>query len=106
MVIEKLTQSFTDAAEVSRSRHSAREIIHEIKNCMGVMLLTVGSLEAEPGHVAHASGATETLEEMIRKMDSLLEELAKFSEQGHPKKTGASRSGFDRPHKLPAVTIG
>lgn len=106
MAIEKLTQGFTDAAELSRSRHGAREIIHEIKNCMGVMLLTVGSLEAEPGHVAHASCTIETLEKMIHKMDCLLEELAKFSEQGHPKKTGASRARLDRPHKLPAVTIG
>jgi hypothetical protein len=107
MRIEKqLTPGFTDGTELSRARHGAPEIIHEIRNCMGVVLLTVGSLEAEPGPMLHPSHTIATLEKMVRKMDSLLEELAKSSAQSHPKKTGASRARLVRPHKLPMVTIG
>lgn len=101
MAIEKLTQAFTDTTELSR--YEVRQIIHDIKNCMGVMLLTVGSLEAEPGYMAGAARTIEALEKTIHKMDCLLEALVKLSEQGHPKKTSASRGSLHRRQKLPAA---
>ncbi|MGH7556083.1 MAG: hypothetical protein ACREMQ_24025, partial [Longimicrobiales bacterium] len=73
---------------------------------MGVVLLTVGNIEADPGPMPLASHTIATLEKMVRKMDSLLEELAKSSAQSHPKKTGASRGRLDRRHKLRVITIG
>jgi hypothetical protein len=101
MFSQKLTQRFTDAIQRKTTGHAAREIVHDLRNCMGVMLLTVGSLEADPNN-ARDSRTIETLEKMIHKMDSRIDELAKLaSEQGHPKKTGASRTRIYRLLKLP-----
>jgi cob(I)alamin adenosyltransferase len=89
---EKLVQRFTDAVKLRRSGHIHREIVHDLKNCMGVVLLTVGSLQADPNK-ARDSRTIETLEKMIHKINSRVEELAKLvSEQGRPKKTGLSRT--------------
>lgn len=90
MLREKLAQRFAGATQLRRSR--PREIVHEVKNCMGVVLLTVGSLQADPNK-ARDSRTIETLEKMIHKINSRVEELAKLvSEQGRPKKTGLSRT--------------
>jgi hypothetical protein len=100
----KLAPRFTDATQLRTTRHTAREIVHDLRNCMGVILLTVGSLEADPNK-ARDSRIIETLEKMIHKMDSRVEELAKLvSEQRHPKKTVASRPHVYRSGKLPGTT--
>jgi hypothetical protein len=96
MLCQKLAQRFTEATQLRTTGHTAREIVHDLRNCMGVVLLTVGSLEADPNR-ARDSRTIKTLEKMIHKMNSRIEELAKLaSEQGHPKKTDASRTRIHR----------
>lgn len=73
----------------------ASQLVHDLKNCMSVLLLNLGNVEADPA-----------IENTIQKMNCLLEELATLiSEEDHLKKTGASRTRGHRPQKLLAVTI-
>jgi hypothetical protein len=96
MLRQKLAERFTDATQFRTTGRTVREIVHDLRNCMGVVLLTVGSLEADPNK-ARDSRTIETLEKMIHNMNSRIEELAKLaSEQGHPKKTDASRPRIHR----------
>lgn len=76
-----------------------REIVHDLKNCMSVVLLNVGDLKADPGHMSRDTRAVESLENMTQQMNCLLEELAKLlGEQGYPKKTSALRTRLYHTH--------
>lgn len=59
---------------LSRRLHASRKIVHDVKNCMSVLLLNLGNFEADPDHIPldlHTMGHT------IRKMNCLPEELVK-----------------------------
>lgn len=96
MVNNKLTETFTDTAEISRSPHVLGKIVHDLKNCMSIVVLNVGIIEAHPGHIACESRTIENLENTIHKMNCLLEDLAKFVDEGKQKRTAASRARIYR----------
>jgi len=88
--------AFTNAAQLSRITR-LREIIHDLKNYMSVLLLNLGNGETRESR---------TIEDTISKMNCLLEELAQlYSEQGLLQKADKPRTRVYRPQKLPAVTI-
>jgi hypothetical protein len=96
-VSEGLAMIYADSALDKRStlQTGASQVVHDLKNCMSVLLLNLGNVEAEPA-----------IENTIQKMNCLLEELAKLiSEEDHLKQTGASRTRVHPPQKLRAVTI-
>jgi hypothetical protein len=86
--------------------HEPREIIHDIKNCMGVVLLTIERLELDTGNMSADTRAKETLEKIFHKMNGLIEQLTKLlGKQTPPKKRSASRTRGGRREKLPRAVI-
>lgn len=103
---EKLTQPANGAAQVTRPTHTPIEIVHELRNCMSIVLLSIGNLDADLAHMVRDKRSIESLEKIIYKMNRLVEDLiVLFGED--KKKTGARRRRAYRSRvELPEPKIG
>jgi hypothetical protein len=78
--MEKLSQVLTKTNHRAGERLKPDEIVHELKNCMSIVLLNLGSLGSNSDHPRRNKGGTAPLEGIVRKMNWLVEELAELVE--------------------------
>jgi hypothetical protein len=84
MISEKLTPASVGTAQLTDSRRLPSTVVHDLKNCMSIVLLNAGNLEADADDMGRDRHTIETLETMIHKMNCLVEELAQLiGEQDH-----------------------
>lgn len=82
-----MTSCMNARTQGKRSRNGAREIVHELRNYMSVLLLNLENVEADSGHISCDSP---TVENTIAKMNCLLEELARLLGERHQRKNPAA----------------
>jgi hypothetical protein len=79
MMGENLIRNCRGAVFVRRGDDRLLEVIHDLKNCMNVLLLCVENLEADVGRSAPDQQSRETLYTIVHEMNSLVEELVKLA---------------------------
>jgi hypothetical protein len=78
MIAEKLTPAAVGTAQLTTSRRLPSNVVHDLKNCMSILLLNVGNLKADADCMGGDKHLLETLQTMIHKMNCLVEELAQL----------------------------
>ena len=78
MITENLVRSCKGAVPLTRSDDGLLEIVHDLKNCMSVLFLCLGNLEADVGSSAPNQPSLETLQNIVYEMDALVEKLVKL----------------------------
>jgi hypothetical protein len=73
---EKLRPILRKTNQLAGERPKPDEIVHELKNCMSIILLNFGYLGADSDHMRRKKPDVEPLESIVRKMNYLVEELA------------------------------
>jgi hypothetical protein len=81
MVTEKIISPvLSKTNHLARERHRPDEIVHDLKNCMSIILLSFGYFGADSDHMRRKKPDIEPLESIVRKMNCLVEELAEILE--------------------------
>jgi hypothetical protein len=78
MVPRKFAEDFQERAELARCHHAPCEIVHDLKNCMTIVLLNFGNLELDCDDMGRKKSSIETLANIIKQMNRLVEELAEL----------------------------
>jgi len=73
-----ISENLIRAIRLTGTHDNLPQIVHALKNCMSVLLLSVGNLEGHLGHSVPDQQSLETLQSMVHEMNSLVEELVEL----------------------------
>jgi hypothetical protein len=75
MITGNVIEGLVDPVPTTGTDHQFSEIVHELKNCMSILLFCAETLEANQGLPLPNEDSVEDLKKLIDKMNCLIERL-------------------------------